>query len=332
LKLITFLRDWALPISIVTGIVAYFVFVALPLPAATHIAAGKVVAVVQPAMLFAMLFLSFCRISPHDLRLCPWHLWLLLTQVLLFVLPAVWLLLCPDGLSNHAAVIIESAMLCLICPTATAAAVIVGKLKGHPAHVVTYTVIINLTVSLLIPLFAPLLHPHPDLSFLSSFLRLMARMFPLLIFPLLLAWMVRYSLPKVNEKLRHTGDLAFYIWAVSLSIAIAMSTRSIVHSNVGFRTLAGIALASLLCCVFQFTWGRAIGSRYDVMGDHTERTTAGQSLGQKNTILLIWLSYTFFTPVTAIAGGFYCIWHNLINAWQLYRQRRESTLPTSVHP
>ena len=325
MRIITFLKNWALPVSIATGIVAYFIFVALPLSAAAHESAGRTVAIIQPVMLFIMLFLSFCRIDPHNLRLCRWHVWLLLTQVLLFVLPAVLLICLPD-IPDSTDVIIESAMLCLICPTATAAAVVVGKLKGSPAHLVTYTILINLTVSLLISLFAPLLHPHPDLSFTSAFLRLIAKMFPLLICPLLLAWIVRYSLPKVNEKLQHTGDLAFYIWAVSLSLAITMSTRSIMHSHVPLWTLGGIALASLLACVFQFAWGKAIGSRYDNAGSHIERITAGQSLGQKNTVFLIWLSYTFFTPVTAIAGGFYCIWHNLINSWQLYRQRKTAEL------
>jgi BASS family bile acid:Na+ symporter len=38
---------------------------------------------------------------------------------------------------------------------------------------------------------------------------------------------------------------------------------------------------------------------------------------------MIWTGYTFFTPVTAITGGFYSIWHNSINSWQLYRKSQE---------
>ena len=79
---------------------------------------------------------------------------------------------------------------------------------------------------------------------------------------------------------------------------------------------AGIALVSLVCCVLQFAVGKYVGSRY---GD---TVTAGQALGQKNTVLIIWISYTFFTPITSIAGGFYSVWHNLINSWQLYQQRK----------
>lgn len=70
----------------------------------------------------------------------------------------------------------------------------------------------------------------------------------------------------------------------------------------------------------QFYFGRRIGRRY---GD---TITAGQSLGQKNTVLAIWMGYTFFTPVTAIAGGFYSIWHNLVNSYQLYRAAKGGSL------
>ena len=52
-------------------------------------------------------------------------------------------------------------------------------------------------------------------------------------------------------------------------------------------------------------------------GKAVRRVTAGQSLGQKNTIFLIWLAYTFMTPETAIIGGLYSIWHNVYNSWQL---------------
>ena len=322
MKLVQFLKNWALVISITLGIVSYFLFVALPLSAELHVAANKAVSVVQPLLIFAMLFLSFCKIKPTDLKLCGWHPWLLLLQTALFVIFCTALLLLPKG---SARIILEGTMLCLVCPTATAAAVIVDKLGGHAAHLVTYTVLINLTVSILVPLVVPLVHPQPDMTFISAFAAIISKVFPLLICPLLLAWLIRYAFPKLNEHLQHTGDLPFYLWAVSLCIAIAVSTRSIVHSSVGIVVLALIALMSFFSCIFQFWAGKRIGSRFDSAAPplHPEKTTAGQALGQKNTVFLIWMCYTFFTPVTAIAGGFYCIWHNVINSWQLYRQRTQ---------
>ena len=50
--------------------------------------------------------------------------------------------------------------------------------------------------------------------------------------------------------------------------------------------------------------------------------TAGQALGQKNTVFAIWMGYTFMTPETSIVGGIYSIWHNLYNARQLKEKQK----------
>ena len=86
---------------------------------------------------------------------------------------------------------------------------------------------------------------------------------------------------------------------------------------------------SLVCCILQFAVGRHIGDSYrprisstqkaEQRGREIRKVTAGQSLGQKNTIFAIWMAYTFMTPETAIVGGLYSIWHNIYNSWQLRR-------------
>jgi BASS family bile acid:Na+ symporter len=94
--------------------------------------------------------------------------------------------------------------------------------------------------------------------------------------------------------------------------------------------LMGMAIISLICCALQFFLGRFVGSRYkpgrpDVSSEVENRgkavrtVTAGQALGQKNTVFAIWMGYTFMTPETAIVGGLYSIWHNFYNSWQLYK-------------
>ena len=69
--------------------------------------------------------------------------------------------------------------------------------------------------------------------------------------------------------------------------------------------------------VLQFYVGKKVGRKYD------DTISAGQALGQKNTVLAIWMGYTFFTPVTAVAAGFYSVWHNVFNSYQLYLKRKE---------
>ena len=89
------------------------------------------------------------------------------------------------------------------------------------------------------------------------------------------------------------------------------------HTHLPVAYQIGIAIVSLLCCLAQFYFGKRIGKR------HGDAITAGQALGQKNTVFAIWMGYTFFTPITSLAGGFYSVWHNVINAYQLYRKQKE---------
>lgn len=310
-----FLKDWTLIIAILSGIAGYFVFVSLPLPSSAHVFANEAVAVAQPMLIFLMLFLTFCKIDPRHLRLRKWHLWLLLIQCGLFaIIGSVLILLPHSGLR----VVLEGAMLCLICPTATAGAVITKKLGGNVANITTYTILINLATAMLIPALVPFVHPNSDLSAITSALLILSKVFPLLLLPLVAAVGLRTLCPRICNRLAQYQELSFYLWAVALALAIAVTTRSIVHCQVSFSTQMWLVAVSLLCCIFQFWAGRHIGAAY---GD---KITAGQALGQKNTVLAIWMGYTFFSPITSIVGGFYSIWHNVINSYQLYEHKKSS--------
>ena len=158
------------------------------------------------------------------------------------------------------------------------------------AQCVTYTILINIMVAILVPAMIPFLYRDGGISFMAAFLTIMAKVFPLLILPCLAAWLVRFLLPRFHAFLTGLTDLAFYIWAVSLTLAIMMSTRAIYHFGGSLWLLAAIAAASLLSCIFA-----------------------------------IWMGYTFMEPIVSVAGGFYSIWHNLYNSWQLHRQLHQKT-------
>lgn len=310
MKLIRFIKEWTLVISILVGVLAYFVFIAIPFPPAVHHFANQTVSIVQPLLLFSMLFLTYCRINPHDLRLCRWHLWVLALQAGFFIALAIILIFLPAG---DLRIILEGAMLCLICPTATAGAVITGRLGGNINNITTYTILINILVSILIPTFVPFVHPNPELGFVNSSLLILGKVFPLLLLPLISAFLLRFISPSLTEKFAKRSDLSFYLWAVALALAITVTTRSIMHANLKLSTELWLVIVSLISCALQFWLGRKIGDRYN------DTITAGQAFGQKNTVLAIWMGYTFFTPITSIVGGFYSIWHNIVNSYQLYR-------------
>lgn len=299
-----------LVIAMITGVLAYFIFINVPALERHHMLARSAVNALQPALIFCMLFLTFCKVDLKHIKLCRWHLWLLMVQCGLFAAIGCTLMLLPhSGLR----VVLEGAMLCLICPTATASAVVTRKLGGDVNHITTYLILINLAVSVTVPLLIPYIHPNASISTLSASLLIMRQVFPILLMPLALALLVRYLSPGVHARLIKHPDIPFYLWAVSLSLAIAVSTRSVVHSTVSLDTQLWLVVVSAICCVLQFWLGRRIGAIY------SDTVTAGQALGQKNTVFAIWMGYTFLTPVTAVVGGFYSIWHNIINTYQLYR-------------
>lgn len=298
------------------GVVLYFVYTNLPfLKGSSHVV-NSLIGILQPTLIFGMLFITFCKIKPADLKPCRWHAKLLAVQVGAFAFFAAALILFPD---LPCRLIVESAMICFICPTACAAAVVCAKLGGHAAHLITYILLINLAAALFIPLIVPLVNPQEGQTFITTSVLIIRQVFPTLICPLLLAWTIRYTMPRLAQRLQNTGDTAFYLWTVALTMAIAVTTRSIMHSDVGIPVLVGIALVTLASCWAQFTIGRHIGKP---SGDHI---AAGQGIGQKNTVFAIWMAYTFLTPVTAIAGGFYSVWHNIFNSYQLYKKRKQQT-------
>ena len=161
-----------------------------------------------PSLIFAQLLLTFCKISPRELLPSPWHGWLLLIQTVATCGLAAALLLLPVSIEQQ--IVLEAAMVCFICPTATAAAVITGKLGGSASSLTTYTLLSNLLAAVTVPLLFPLVEPHADLSFFSAFLLILSKVFPLLLCPFFVACLLRYLLkPGHAWRLRFTGA-AFY--------------------------------------------------------------------------------------------------------------------------
>lgn len=327
-RFVTFIKDWMLPISMVTGICLYLLLHFVPsLSGTAEPVFSDIARNLQPVMVAVMLFLQFNKISPHDLKFKRWHIWLLLFQALMFVVPA---LLCTSIPHGNPRILIECAMLCFVCPTAAAAGVITDKLGGSLSDTVTYVVLINILAAFIIPLVIPIVHPSADISFWSSFFAICKRVFPLLVFPLLVAWLIRYTIRPLQIFLMRYAHWAFYIWGFTLCLSIYLATKALINSGISVWIAFLICLISLACCLIQFIIGRKTGRKACKDGTEEDRQhdsiTAGQALGQKNSGFLIWLGFTYMTPVTSVAGGLYSIWQNLVNSWELYQERHHKTI------
>ena len=139
--------------------------------------------------------------------------------------------------------VFEGAMVCLICPTATAAAVITGKLGGSASSLTTYTLLSNLLAAVVVPLVFPWVEPHADVTFFAAFLKILSKVFPLLLLPFFMAWFLRVFVKKVHRCLLEFHDAAFYLWAVALAIVSGQTVRSLANSDAPVFVEVLIALA-----------------------------------------------------------------------------------------
>jgi len=310
--MLKFIRNWTLPIAMLVGTLAYLMFAKWSFLSPAKPYVHSFVSFITPWLIFAQLLLTFCKIDLKELKPKRWHLWLLMIQGFSCALAAGVLLLVPMSELNKG--VWEGMMVCLICPTATAAAVITGKLGGNAATLTTYTLLSNLLGAMMVPLVFPLVEPHEGLTFWSAFFRILSKVFPLLLAPFFVALFLKHFLRSVHCWLMEHSGMAFYIWAFALALVMGQTARSLLNSDVSAWL---VALGGLFTCVVQFLFGKRIGSVYH------DRISAGQALGQKNTVLAIWMASTYLHPLATIAPGSYVLWQNVINSYQLWKKRKK---------
>ena len=310
--MLKFIKNWTLPIAMLTGTLAYLLFAKWAFLAPLKPMVNGFVSFITPWLIFAQLLLTFSKVDIKEFKPKTWHLWLLLIQGLSCALVAGVLLSVPMGELGTG--IGQGMMVCLICPTATAAAVITGKLGGNAATLTTYTLFSNLLGAVMVPLVFPLVEPHEGLTFWSAFFRILSKVFPLLLSPLFVALFLKHYVKNVHRWLMEHSGMAFYIWSFALALVMGQTARSLINSDASAWL---VALGGLFTCVVQFLAGKRIGSAYN------DRISAGQALGQKNTVLAIWMASAYLHPLATIAPGSYVLWQNIINSYQLWKKRRK---------
>lgn len=309
--MLKFVKNWTLPLAMLIGTLAYVLFAKWSFLTPVKPYVNEFVSIITPWLIFVQLLLTFCKIDFRELKPRRWHLWLLIIQGLSCALMAGCLLMIP--MNTLSIGICEGMMVCLICPTATAAAVITGKLGGNAATLTTYTLLSNLLGAFVVPFVFPLVEPHDGLTFWNAFLKILGKVFPLLLAPFFVALFLKFYLKRVHRWLMEHSGMAFYIWAFALALVMGQTARSLFNSDASAWL---VALGGLFTCGVQFFIGKRIGSIYK------DRISAGQALGQKNTVLAIWMASTYLHPLATIAPGSYVLWQNIINSYQLWKKRK----------
>lgn len=314
MKVFSFFRKFALPCSLVLGALGYLIFSNVPFLQPLGDAVGPRLVELMPVVLFALLYVTFCKIEIKEMKPKAWHFVLQLIRTSLALLMVI--AICLFGKNYEAKVILEGAFICFICPTAAAVAVVTEKLGGSIGSLTTYTVIANIFTMIIIPSLFPMVEKGADVSFLYMSMMVFRNVTTVLVVPLLFALLSRKFLPRFVDKVKSVKDLGFYMWCFNLTILMGETVRNILHATVSGRILALLLFVPLLVCLIQFAIGKAVGRHWDA------NISGGQALGQKNTIVGIWLTLTFLNPLAAVAPGAYVVWQNLVNGWQLWYKEK----------
>lgn len=285
-----------MPISMILGAIFYKFFGAMSF--------------LTPYLIFIMLFLTYCNLQLTDIKVTRLHLWLVIIQI--FGSIGVFLLLNPINTT-----LAQGAMVCVLAPTGTAAPVVTGMLKGNVASLTAYSLISNFCVALAAPVIFSFIGTNQSLPFCESFLAIGQRVCLLLLFPFALAMAMQKFIPKTKAKIGSYSGLAFYVWSFALFIVTGRTVEFMMQQNSSnYLIEILIAVAALVMCIGQFLIGRGIGKQYD------DTIAGGQGLGQKNTILAIWMAQMYLNPIASIGPGAYVLWQNVVNSYQVWLKRK----------
>ena len=309
MEIIKFIKEWTLPCAMAAGACVYLLFAEVPFLEPVGEAVGPWFLEILPVLIFMTLYVTFCKIRLHDLRLRSWHV---LMQAIRIAMAGALVVAVKSTADPTLRLALEGAFACVICPTASAAAVVTEKLGGSIASMTVYTLIDNAVTAVLVPLMFPMIELHADLDFASSFMTILERTALVLVMPFICAMATRRWLPKAAKRIKEHRNLGFYFWAVNLSIVMGLTLHNIFTAGISALSMAALILVPAVVTILLFGTGKAVGRRF---GDSVD---GGQALGQKNTGVGIWLVMIYLNPVVAIAPCAYVVWQNTLNSWQLW--------------
>jgi BASS family bile acid:Na+ symporter len=291
------LKSYMMPLAMTTGIIFH-----------NYV---SVLAFLIPYLIFIMLLFTYTKLSLKNIQFTKMHFWLIVVQIVGSV--GVYFILNPIN-----TILAQGVMICILAPTATAAPVIAGMLKGNIASLTAYSLISNFTVALFAPLFFSYIG-YNELPFFDSVFEISKRVGFLLIIPFIAALLINKFLPKAGKYMQSKSGISFYLWSIALTVVTGRTVVFIIAQGKSQIIIElAIAIGALVICVFQFWLGRRIGRKLD------DTVAGGQGLGQKNTVLAIWMAQMYLNPLSSIGPGAYVLWQNSVNSWQIWRQRRNN--------
>lgn len=256
-------------------------------------------------LLMIMLFLSSLQLQIQSLKLEKEHFLLLLANFFMGILPYFLIrLLWPEEKDLALA-----AFFCGIAPAATASPVVISFLNGHVGFALTGFLLSNLFIAVCLTFLLPCLTGNSTENLTISVAQ---SLLLVLVLPLTLAQVVRRLSPTVVNWPKHHKNITFLLWSVALVIIGAMNRKYFMdHPADLLEVFLKNGTAALLICLANFYLGGLLGRK-------KFRRETSQLLGQKNTVLMLYLALTFAGEGTTPGLICYILFHNCINGVQFF--------------
>ena len=291
-------KRYVLPIAIVLGLLLHDYCAAF--------------SVVVPYIIFTIILLTFTAVDIRKLRFKPLFIWIILFQVVVSL--GGYALLKALHVNE---IIAEGILIGVLCPVAASVAVVSTMLGADRNTVTSFTVIGNLVVSIVAPIYFSFIGVNQDFPFFTSFLQILRRVGLVIGLPFFVALALQLLWPKANHFISRYKGLAFYLWAVALFLTLGQTIHFIFLNGGGnWHSIIWLGVSALLFCIIQFGLGKWIGHKY---GD---TIAGGQLLGQKNSAMGIWMANHYLHPLASVYLAFYSVFQNLFNSWQIWYYER----------
>ena len=268
-----------------------------------------------PFMVGLMMFLSFVGKVPPQQHGYTFKIEVKAFLASLVMLAVLWGVVEFFQLPRE--VLLGGAIICL-CPPANAAPAMAKVLGGNPVLALKIFLSGNVIACFSIPLIYGYL-TGADASFAEVAMKIFNSIQPIISIPLAIALGLRAFYPELADKAVRFQKYTLLVWTISVFLILAKASYDI--REMGFAELwnsgklSMLALVALILCIVQFTVGWFSDKKHPI--------ESSQSMGQKNTTLVIWISSLYAGPVAAIAPTCYVIWQNLVLSWMCGRKKKK---------
>lgn len=268
-----------------------------------------------PFMIGLMMFLSFVGKVPPQQHGYTFKIEVKAFLASLVMLAVLWCIVEFFQLPRE--VLLGGAIICL-CPPANAAPAMAKVLGGNPVLALKIFLSGNIIACFSIPLIYGFL-TGADASFAEVAMKIFNSIQPIISIPLAIALGLRAFYPELADKAVRFQKYTLLVWTISVFLILAKASYDI--REMGFAELwnsgklSMLALVALILCIVQFTVGWFSDKKHPI--------ESSQSMGQKNTTLVIWISSLYAGPVAAIAPTCYVIWQNLVLSWMCGRKKKK---------